>query len=352
VSGARGARLRGAARAGATVAVALVLAVAGGCGKKAPLRLPDQRPAERAATPRLSVREGQITLDFSVPAHRVFPEREDPWVLARVLRRDAPAREFLEVGTVLQRDGFAFEAPVSWSEAARIAGASAYRVEFRDAARRRRALSDPVEIAWQPPPGSPMELTASADDHAVALAWGAPAGAAAGTRYRVYRRDPPDGKPERLTPEPLEGPRYIDSRVRPAREYCYRVRAVLAAPAAELEGPPGAELCVRTDDVTPPPPPDALHVTAAPGSFQLTWTAVTVPDLLGYRVYRSIGDGPFELLTPTPVRGNAWREDARDARAGARYRYVVTAVDNSARANESPFSPAAEAPAVPAPGAP
>lgn len=344
-------RLRRVAGACATVA-ALALALCAGCGKKAPLRLPDQRPAERAGAPRLSVREGQVTLEFSVPAHRVFPERQDPWVLARILRRDIPARDFVEVGTILERNGFAFEAPLSWSEAARSAGSSAYRVEFRDAARQRRALSDPVEIAWQQPPAAPAGVTASGDDHAVVLAWVPPSGPAAGARYRVYRREAPDGQVESLTPVPLEEPRHTDSRVKPAREYCYRVRAVLGPPAGEVEGPSSAEVCARTDDVTPPPPPAALHVTAGPGSFQLTWDEVAVPDLLGYRIYRSIDDGPLELLTPMPVRGNAWREETPGARAGARYRYVVTAVDTAARANESPFSPAAEGPAVPAAGAP
>lgn len=334
-----------AERACAAAAVAVIVACAPGCGKKGPLRLPDQRVPERAATPRASVREGRLTLEFKVPSHRVFPEREEPWVLARILRRQG--KEFVEVGAILERDGFAFSAPLTWSEEAPGAGATAFRVEFRDGARKRRALSEPVEVVWEPSPGAPGSLGATGDDRAVALAWSAPAGAAAGTRYRVYRREVPDGPVESLTPEPVAALRHTDSRVQPLREYCYLVRAVLGAPALAAEGPPSAEACVRTEDVTPPPPPAALRVTATPGGFQLAWDGVAAPDLLGYRVYRAVGDGALELITPSPVQGNAYREEAPVAPAGTRYRYVVTAVDGSSRRNESPFSPAAEALAVP-----
>jgi predicted small lipoprotein YifL len=350
VTGARGRGRRRAAHVVAAVAAALAVTLPA-CGKKAPPRLPDQRAAEKAATPRASVREGRLTLEFAVPAHRIFPEREDPWVLARILRQDPPAKDFVEVGAILEGDGFAFEAPLTWSEAARTAGSSAYRVEFRDGARRRRALSDPVTISWLEAPAAPGGLVAAGDDRGVALTWTAPAGSA-GARYRVYRREAPDGPVENLTPEPLAVPGHADSRIRPSREYCYQVRAVLGEAASAVEGPPSAETCVRTEDATPPPPPEAVQVTATPGGFQVSWRDVSAPDLLGYRVYRAIEDGPLELLTPAPIGGNAYREETPDARAGARYRYVVTAVDAAKRANESPFSPAAEAAAIPPAGAP
>jgi hypothetical protein len=321
------------------------------CGKKAPLRLPDQRPAERAPTPRASVRDGRLTLEFTVPSHRVFPEREEPWVLARILRRQPPATEFTEVGTILESRGFPFDAPLAWNEDAPAAGARAYRVEFRDGARRRRALSEPVEVVWQAPPEAPPGLVAVGDDRAVALSWGAAAGATDAIRYRVYRREAPRGTAEILTPDPLREPRHTDARVQASREYCYQVRALLGAGALEVEGPASAEICVRTDDITPPPPPAALRVTATPGGFQVAWEDVTAPDLLGYRVYRAIDDGPLELITQTPVEGNAYREETGAVAPGTRYRYVVTAIDASASRNESPFSAPAEALALPPPDA-
>ena len=57
-----------------------------------------------------------MTLDFRVPAHRMFPEREEPWVLARILRQAGPAAEAVEAGAILEAEGFAFGAPLSWSD--------------------------------------------------------------------------------------------------------------------------------------------------------------------------------------------------------------------------------------------
>ena len=350
MTGASGRGPRRAALAGAAAIFAIVLAGAPACGKKGPLRLPDQRPPEHADTPRAAVSGGRLTLSFKVPAHRVFPEREEPWVLARILRREASGKEFVEVGTILEGRGFGFGEPLAWSEEAQTAGTSAYRVEFRDGARRRRALSNPVEVIWQVPPDAPTALTATGDDKGVELTWKGPAGATGAIRYRIYRRQTGGGEAENLTPDPVPAERHTDTRVVASRVYCYVVRAVLGAPA--VEGPAGPEVCVRTEDATPPPAPARVRVIATPGGFQLTWEEVPAEDLLGYRVYRGVGDGPLALITPNPVQGNAFREETREAPAGTRYRYVVTAVDNSSRRNESPFSPPAEASAIPPPDGP
>ncbi len=325
------------------VAAALALAASpGGCGKKAPLRLPDARRAERAAAPRAVVREGRVTLEFAVPAHRAFPEREAPWVLARILLRSTPAGDFAEIGTILQSDGFAFRAPLAWTDEARPPGAYGYRVEFRDGARRRRALSDPVEVATSAVSLAPRGLRASGDDRAVSLAWSAPAGAAAGLLYRVYRREPPGGALEALTPEPSAALELADARVRRGQEYCYRVRATLVAGGILSEGPAGEEVCVRTEDATPPPPPGAARAVVAAGSVQLSWDAVEAPDLLGYVVYRAIAEGPLEPLGTEPLSGTVYRDDTTGLSAATRCRYAVTAVDDSPRRNESAFSPVAE----------
>jgi hypothetical protein len=347
VTGAAASVLRSAARSCAVAGAAAALLAAPACGKKAPLRLPDQRPVEHAATPRPSIREGRLILAFVVPAHRVFPEREEPWVLARVLRRQPPATDFVEVGAIFEKAGFPFGGPLTWTEEAQTGGTSVYRIEFRDAGRRRRALSEPVEVVWQAPPAAPGRLTAAGDDRAVTLSWDAPAGATGSARYRLFRREVPLAAAELLTPDPLEALRHTDARVQASHEYCYQVQAVLGAAPLEITGPPSEEVCVRTEDVTPPPPPAAIRLTAIPGGFQLVWDDVAAGDLLGYRVYRSIDEGPLELLTPAPLRGTAFRDDTGAAPAGARFRYVVTAIDASARPNESPFSPAVEAPALP-----
>ena len=242
---------------GRTALVALVVALAlsgAACGKKAPLRLSDDRTAERAPAARARVREGVVTLDFRVPAHRFFPEREEPWVLARILRQASPSAEVVEAGAILKTGGFAFDSPLTWSDRPLPPQSSfVYRVEFRDALRRRRAVSDPLAVAWGEPPGAPGSLTAVGHLRSVILAWTPAAGAGAETKYRVYRREVAQTLLEQVSPEPVGGSTYVDSRVESDRDYCYLVRAVEFSDTLEIEGPASLESCARPDSGESPP---------------------------------------------------------------------------------------------------
>jgi predicted small lipoprotein YifL len=245
----------------ALVLAGLVLLLAlPACGKKAPLRLPDSRAAAAAPLPRARVREGLVTLDFQVPRQRIFPEREEPWVLARILRQATGATaEAVEAGSLLETGGFAFGAPLSWTDREQQPGSSVYRVEFRDAARR-RALSAPLTVAWDRVPAAPVGFSAGGVAGAIALAWEASAGGGEGLRYRIYRRESAQPAAAPLSPEPLAQNRYVDSRVETGREYCYTVRAVLVtAQSLEVEGAAGAEACARAVAAEPAPqrPADA-----------------------------------------------------------------------------------------------
>ena len=230
------------------------------CGKKAPLRLPEDRPVDKAPALRARVREGRVTLDFRVPRHRLFPEREEPWILARILRQTAPAREAIEAGAILEAGGFLFDSPLTWSDQELPPGnVYTYRVEFRDSARRRRALSDPLSVSWDGVPERPSGLTAVGGARAVVLAWSAPGGAVEGLRYRIYRRVVPLNAWEPLPPGPIAESRFVDSMIEAGRDYCYSVRAVITTRGLEVEGPAGAEACARAAEEAPPParPPGA-----------------------------------------------------------------------------------------------
>jgi len=217
------------------------------CGKKAPLRLTDDRTAEHAPALRARIREGRVNLDFRVPPHRSFPEREDPWVFARILRQTAPSSENIEVGAILKAGGFAFGSPLTWSDqAVPPASSFIYRVEFRDAARRRRALSEPLAVSWDQLPGAPTNLTAVGHLRSIVLNWTAPNGAGAGINYRIYRREIAQALFEQASPDPLTDSSFVDSRIEPGRDYCYVVRAVLNAKALEVEGPASPESCSRS----------------------------------------------------------------------------------------------------------
>jgi len=234
----------------AVIGVALALPA---CGKKAPLRLPEDRTATRAPSLVARIRESRVTLDFRVPAHRTFPEREDPWVLARILRQTGPTAEVVEAGALLQEAGFVFGAPVRWSDQAPPKhGSIIYRVEFRDAARHRRALSEPLAVTWKQPPDAPSSLAAVGQLHSIVLQWTAPIGDGAATSYRVYRREMPQGVFEQATPDPVTDRNFVDSRIDYDRDYCYEVRAVLLAGALEVEGTASPEGCARAASEEPP----------------------------------------------------------------------------------------------------
>jgi len=223
------------------------------CGKKAPLRLIDDRSPQSAPTLRARVREGRVTLDFRVPAHRVFPEREDPWVLARILRQATPASVVIEAGAILKAEGFAFDAPLTWSDQVQPPHSSfSYRVEFRDAVRRRRALSEPLAVSWDLVPDAPPTLTAESHLRSIVLSWTTPTGT--GINYRIYRRDMSQALFEPISPDLVTTSSSVDSRIESDRDYCYVVRAVLSVAALEIEGPASPESCSRTaaeEPITP-----------------------------------------------------------------------------------------------------
>lgn len=239
----------------AVAGVGLVLAVAPSCGKKAALRLTDSRTPEHAPAVSARVREGRVTLEFRVPAHRTFPERQDPWVLARILRQTGSSSESVEAGTILKTGGFEFGSPLSWSDqAAQAKSSSVYRVEFRDAVRRRRALSDPLTVSWEQVPGAPSRLTATGHLKSIILAWAAPEGAVTGLNYRIYRREASQPLFEQASPDPVAESPWVDSRITPDREYCYEVRATLISRSLEIEGPASLASCARTAFDRPTPP--------------------------------------------------------------------------------------------------
>lgn len=237
---------RARAEAAAAVLAALVLAaLVPACGKKAPLRLPQDRPVEEAPAPRASVREGRVSLEVRVPRHRLFPEREDPWVLARILREKAgePGKR-VEAGAILETGGFAFGSSLGFADAELPGGSYVYRVEFRDGARRRRALSPPVGVSWDRVPAQPAGLSAAGGPRAIALAWEAPAAGPA-VRFALYRREPPSLTETPVTPEPVTGTSHVDVRIEPGTEYCYTVRAVTVVKDVPVEGPAAPEVCAR-----------------------------------------------------------------------------------------------------------
>ena len=217
------------------------------CGKKSSLRLVDSQVAEHAPPLRGRIREGRVILDFLTPAHRTFPEREEPWVLARILRRAASSSEFVEMGAILKSGGFAFDSPLSWSDQELpLKSSFVYRVEFRDAVHHRRALSEPLAVSWDRVPAAPSNLTAVGHLRSIVLSWAAPPGDGTAISYRIYRREKTQAQFAEALPDAVIESGFVDSRIETGRDYCYVVRGVLDAKAIAVEGPASPESCSRS----------------------------------------------------------------------------------------------------------
>src|ERR1039457_1646240 len=72
--------------------------------------------------------------------------------------------------------------------------------------------------------------------------------------------------------------------------------------------------------------PRALAAVPSTASIELVWERNTEPNVIGYRVYRALGNGALELLADAQVLP-AYSD--RKIEAGKSYRYAVSAVKSN-----------------------
>ncbi len=140
--------------------------------------------------------------------------------------------------------------------------------------------------------------------------------------------------PVPLTPLPLASTEHSIKGVTFGTERCFVVRPVERIAGAVVMGPESPRTCVTPADTFPPAAPRSLAAIAGDGVISLIWEANSDTDLAGYLVLR--GDAPGDTLraiTPEPVAATTFRDTT--TRAGARYVYVVVAVDRATPQNVS-----------------
>ncbi len=215
-----------------------------------------------------------------------------------------------------------------------------YRVHAVNARGEAGAASADVAVDFTPAPAPPAAVKATAGDGTVDLEWQAPA-AAPPKGYNVYRGLQSESYGLRpIHAAPLRERRFRDAGVQNDVTYYYVVRSVSNDRPPWRESADSQEVSVVPEDFIPPSPPRGLAAIPGEGIVALTWDANPDPDLLGYSVYRREAHEPVAVrLTETPIPGTTFTD--RTPRRGARYVYTVTAVDRSARRNES--APSAEA---------
>ena len=229
-------------------------------------------------------------------------------------------------------------------------GYFSYAVETLNQRGRSAGLSNQVRVPIAPTLAPPADLKAEVSAHGVTLTWSAippPNTPELKHLYRIYRRDvasKTDAVAGEVPVESTAEPTLVDGGFQWGRTYAYRATVVTVVKSeslgvAQVEGTDSAAVEVKPVDVYPPAAPTGLQAVYSGAGQQpfidLTWTANSDPDLVGYNVYRhEQGTEPVKV-NREPLKSPAYRDSA--VAAGKRYFYSVTAVD--ARGNESGRSP-------------
>lgn len=183
--------------------------------------------------------------------------------------------------------------------------------------------SNLVTLSVVPPLAAPAELQVNSAADGVHLSWRSDA-----PRFRIYRRA--DDEPKAAMLAETEHAEYTDATAEYGKTYHYAVEAIRAERDVRALSEPSAETAITPVDTFPPSVPSALAALASTGSIELVWNRDTESDLAGYRVYRAVGDGPFEKIAETQQSPSY---SDRNIQPGKKYRYAVSAFDNAG--NES-----------------
>jgi hypothetical protein len=182
----------------------------------------------------------------------------------------------------------------------------------------RSKQSNVVVLRIVEPVPIPSNLQAEPHPEGVRVRW--TSSAPPPSKFRV-RRDPPA---EAI----VDTPEFIDRGVEAGTVYKYSVVAI----SGNSESLPSAEVSVTPKDVFPPSAPVNLAAIAGVNTVELNWDRSADPDLKSYRVYRNDAVVMQDLDTPS--------FSDKQVKAGERYRYAVTAVDQAG--NESAKSAVVE----------
>ncbi|WP_446742034.1 fibronectin type III domain-containing protein [Silvibacterium acidisoli] len=179
-------------------------------------------------------------------------------------------------------------------------------------------------------PSAPSNLTAVPGSATVSLSW---ASATTATTYSILRSTQSGGPYTLLATTGTN--RYVDTSVSDNNTYYYVVNASNAfgtgAVSSQVSSFPAASA---------PPPPGGLNATFGGGDAEpffgggiaiLTWNSV--PDAMGYNVYRSPDGSSYTLLTTSPQ--SATRYTDLSINNGSTYYYVVTSVNYLGESSQS-----------------
>jgi hypothetical protein len=340
------------------LAVCLAVGALAACGKKGPPVPPEIRVPTIPGALHGAVNEDSIVVSWTAPGTRLDGSRLRAISLYRVYRREeadaGPVKPaMLSSGHVVGYDEVATIRPespapatvqgntVTWVDRRALATSRryVYVVTAEDAIGRTSGPSDRLIVPFLAAPQPPRDLTATPGDRRVSLAWQAPAATVDGVaitgevRYLVLRGVGAEGALAPITAQPVGGTTYTDTGADNDVDYRYAVRAVRVETAVTATGAASAPVTVAPAKTTPPAAPTGLVAVPSSGAVRLAWNPSPEPDVATYAVYRAGETGEFVRIATAIPPATVYVD--RDARAGATYRYAVTAIDRARRPNES-----------------
>jgi hypothetical protein len=169
--------------------------------------------------------------------------------------------------------------------------------------------------------------------------------------YNIYRMKGRNGEKRRLNHIllPTAQRAYEDTVPEPG-VFIYRIAAVDSSGNEGLSFPAVGEVL----DIFPPAQPTGLQVMADTGKIALSWNANQEKDLMGYRVYRTVGNNRDDnyVLLNTKVVTETQFTDSLPVNAKNFFFYKIAALDSSYNKSEYSTPRSARMPDVIAPRAP
>jgi hypothetical protein len=193
-----------------------------------------------------------------------------------------------------------------------------------------------VQVPLVDLPAPPTGLAMKTTETSLVISWSAPVGrpAAPALGYNIYPKD----AAAPLNPQPLTELTFERAGASFGTEQCFTIRSVAQFGTVAIESESSAAQCVTPRDTFPPAAPKGLSAVADAGVINLIWEPNAEADLGGYQVLR--GEAPGDTLrqiTTAPVKETSYSD--KSVTPGARYTYVVVAVDTANPPNVSAQSP-------------
>jgi len=327
------------------IAIMMLIGMIGGCGiKKPPVpweSIVPKRIVDLEALPR----EGRLLLEWSVPKENTDKSPLTDLSEFKVLRSEGALiegecrgcgekKEVISGIKVSPQEVKGGKMSV-WVEDQEAKKVYVYEVISINRKGYPSAPSNPISIYWDSPPQTPKSVRGEAGDKRADLSWD-PVNDTTG--YNIYRKGEGRVFPlQPLTREPLTVTQFADLNVENEKTYIYSVRAIKRVVKMDVEGKGSLDVALTPTKLIPPGSPIGLVAISLKDGIELNWRRNQEPDLLGYYVYRrKPGEKEFKRLNKAPLEKEIYVDI--DVELGQDYEYAITAVDNSARKNESPLS--------------